>query len=1014
MLAKKNEVKARGILLMAFLDKHQLKFNIHKDAKSLIEAIEKRFGGNKEIKKVQKTLLKQQYENFSGTNSNMIGFKSLLANWRFLRNKADIEEQRLDDLFNNLKIYEAEVKGSSTSSQNTQNIAFVSSNNNDITNKSVSAVPSVSVASSKALVSTLPNVDSLSDAMIYSFFACQFNTPQLDNEDLKKIDDNDLEEMDLKRGHFTRECRSPKDNRNKDTPRRTIPVEADEEPTNYALMAYASSSSSSSSGYDNEGNPQQALKDKGVIDSGCSRHMTGNINFVSNFEEFNKGYVAFGGNPKGDKISGKGKIKSGKLDFDDVYFVKELKFNPSSVSQTCDKKNSVLFTDTKCVVLSSDFKLPDENHVLLRVLREKNMYNIDLKNVVPSGYLTSLFTKAILDESNLWHRRLGHINFKTINKPVKGNLVREKQINHKVKIIRYDNGTEFKNHDLNQLCGMKRIKREFSVARTPQQNRVAERKNRTLIKATRTMLADSLLPIPFSAEAVNTICYVQNRVLVTKPHNKTPYKPLLSRSSSIGFMRPFGCPVTILNTLDPLRKFNGMANEGFLVGYSINSKAYRVFNSRTRIVQETLHINFLKNKPNVAEIGPTWLFDIDTLTQSMNYQPIVAGNQPNDNAGIKENLDAGKVRMETVSAQQYMLLPLWSSSLQDPYNTDDDAAFDVKENENDVHVSAKGSDKFDSKKHDAMAKRDDKGKSHVDMPKLEDNVYLDDEEDVGVEADFSNLETNLYFSPIPTTRVHKDHHVTQIIGFMVYQMDVKSAFHYGTIDEEVYVCQPLGFKDPDYPDKVYKVVKPLYGLHQALKAWKFGFTDIKLTSTPIETEKHLLKDPDGEDVDVHIYRSMIDSLMYLTSSRPVFMFAVYACARFQVTPEVSHLHAVKRIFSDYAGASLNRKSTTRGCQFLGVNIPRCDEDSLELKELMVFMFWSSATLKKVNDVVQLRALIDGKNVVVTEDVIRQDLHLDDADGVECLPNEEIFSELARMGYKKPPPKLTFYKAFFST
>nr|GEX21509.1 retrovirus-related Pol polyprotein from transposon TNT 1-94 [Tanacetum cinerariifolium] len=492
--------------------------------------------------------------------------------------------------------------------------------------------------------------------------------------------------------------------------------------------------------------------------NGCSRHMTRNIYFLSDFKEINQGYVAFRGNPKGGKMTGKGKIKTGKLDFDDVYFVKELKFNLFSVSQMCDKKNSVLFTDTECVVLSSDYNLPDENYVLLRVPRENNMYNADLKNVVPSGDLTCLFAKATLDESNLWHRRLGHKNFKTMNKLVKG------------------------------------IKREFSVARTPQQNRVAKRKNRTLIEAARTMLVDLLLPIPFWAEAVNTACYVQNRVLVTKPYNKTPHELLLGRSPSIGFMRPFGCPVTILNTLDSQGKFDGKADEGFLVGYSINSKAFRVFNSRTRIVQETLHINFLENKPNVVGIGPKWLFDIDTLTQSMNYQPIVAGNQPNDNA------DDDVV----------------------------DAAFDVKENEKNVHVSPSSNDK--PKKHDDKDKRDDKGKSHVDsptgvrdlgakfeefsinstnrvnaisapvttdgpnptnstnsfntaspsdtvvslnfridgkssfvdpskypddpdMPELEDIVYSYDDEEVGAKDGLSNLETNISVGLIPTTRV---------------------------------------------------------------------------------------------------------------------------------------------------------------------------------------------------------------------------------------------------------------------
>ncbi|GJT74740.1 putative ribonuclease H-like domain-containing protein [Tanacetum coccineum] len=308
------------------------------------------------------------------------------------------------------------------------------------------------------------------------------------------------------------------------------------------------------------GNPQLDLQGKGVIDSGCSRHMTGNKSYLSDYEEIDGGFVAFGGNSKGGKITGKGKIRTGKLDFEDVYFVKELKFNLFSVSQMCDKKNNVLFTDTECVVLSSDFKLTDENHVLLKVPRKDNMYSVDLRNVVPQGGLTFLFAKATLDESNLWHRRLGHINFKTMNKLVRGNLVRglpskifendhtcvayqkekqhkascktktvssisqplqmlhmdlfgltfvksimkktyclvvtddfsrfswvfflatkdetsgilkafitgiENQINQRVKIIRCDNGTEFKNKEMNQLCEMKWIKREFSVARTP-------------------------------------------------------------------------------------------------------------------------------------------------------------------------------------------------------------------------------------------------------------------------------------------------------------------------------------------------------------------------------------------------------------------------------------------------------------------------------------------------------------------------------------------------------------------
>nr|GFC03514.1 retrovirus-related Pol polyprotein from transposon TNT 1-94 [Tanacetum cinerariifolium] len=291
----------------------------------------------------------------------------------------------------------------------------------------------------------------------------------------------------------------------------------------------------------------------------------------------------------------------------------------------------------------------------------------------------------------------------------------------------------FKNHDLNQFCGMKGIKREFSVARTPQQNRVTERKNKTLIEAARTMLVDLLLPIPFWAEAVNTACYVQNRVLVTKPHNKTPYELLLGRTHSIGFIRPFVCLVTILNTLDPLGKFDGKADDRFLVGYSINSKAFKVFNSRTKIIQETLHINFLENQPNVVGSGPKWLFDIDTLTQSMNYQPVVARNQPNHNAGIKKNLDAG-VRDLSDEFEE-----LFVNNIN-------------RVNAASTPITAIGPNATNSTNSFNVAGPSDNAVSP--------NFEIDDKEDVGAEADFPNLETNISVSPIPTTRVHKDHPIS--------------------------------------------------------------------------------------------------------------------------------------------------------------------------------------------------------------------------------------------------------------
>nr|GEW50685.1 hypothetical protein [Tanacetum cinerariifolium] len=241
-LAKKNELKARGTLLMALLDKHQLNFNIHKDAKSIMEAIEKRFGGNKETKKVQKTLLKQQYEKFSGSSSESLDqiydrLQKLISQLEILGESLSQEDINLKFLRSLPSESEAEVKSSSSTSHTTQNIAFVSFQNTDSTNESVSFIRSVTAASTKVPFYALPNVDNLSDVVIYSFFASQSKSPQLDNDDLKQIDADDLEEMDLKwqmemltvrarrRDHFARKCRSPKDTRKKDTQRRSDPVE---------------------------------------------------------------------------------------------------------------------------------------------------------------------------------------------------------------------------------------------------------------------------------------------------------------------------------------------------------------------------------------------------------------------------------------------------------------------------------------------------------------------------------------------------------------------------------------------------------------------------------------------------------------------------------------------------------------------------------------------------------------------------------------------------------------------
>ncbi|KAJ9567763.1 hypothetical protein OSB04_003729 [Centaurea solstitialis] len=909
------------------------------------------------------------------------------------------------------------------------------------------------------------------------------------------------------------------------------------------------------------------------VDSGCSRHMTGIMSLLEDFKKFEGGHVAFGDNPTGGKISGKGKVSKGKMTFDDVYYVEQLRYNLLSVSQVCDKKFGVFFTDTECLILAPGFKI-DESQVMLRTPRKDNVYCLDIEDASSLSSLNCLFSKASVSESSLWHRRMCHMNFKNMNLLVKNNLVRglpakefscddhcvaclkgkksyclvivddysrftwvyflrtkdetsglikpfvtrvENKTNLRVKVIRSDNGTEFKNADLNNFCEEKGIERQYSAPRTPQQNGVAERRNMTLIEAARTMLADSKLPITFWAEAVNTACYVQNRVLIVKSKGKTPYELFEKKKPFIGFLKPFGCPCTILDTKTHLGKFESKSDDGFLVGYSSQSKALRVFNSSTRIIEESDNVKRNENTPNIPGSGPNWLFDIDSLTNSLNMSytvntgsgtdqiqetspPFVVFPMPldesNDNCTTAELTSEEPKEPETAEKNDDQPIvessettdeipvleegPQWD---QEPEVNDSNLGVDLPEeplhltrtqknhpptlvigdiqspmitrkqskslpNPHLSMISVFLSQTEPKKAHDAMKdpswieamqeellqfvlqhvwdlvdlpkghrvigtkwifrnKTDERGIVIKNKARLVAQGYTQEE---GIDYDdvfapVARIEAIRLFLAFASYK-----------GFKVYQMDVKSAFLYGTIDEEVYVSQPPGFEDPKYPDKVYKLRKALgvidktlfikrtktdillvqiyvdaiifgstkddmckefedlmhkkfnmssmgeltffLGLQVKQKTdgifinqskyvasvlQKFGMNDAKPASTPMETHKHLTADVEGEEVDVHHYRSMIGSLMYLTASRPDIMFAVCVCARYQVRPKESHLHAVKRIFkylkgqprlglwypsdssfdlvaytdSDYGGANLDRKSTSGGCQFLG-------------------------------------------------------------------------------------------------
>nr|GEY92368.1 retrovirus-related Pol polyprotein from transposon TNT 1-94 [Tanacetum cinerariifolium] len=530
----------------------------------------------------------------------------------------------------------------------------------------------------------------------------------------------------------------------------------------------------------------------------------------------------------------------------------------------------------------------------------------------------------------------------------------------KVKIIRYDNRGKFRNKEMNDFCSRKGIKREFSNARTPQQNGVAKRRNRTLIEAARTMLADAKLHVTFWAEVVNTACYVQNRVLVNKSQNKTSYELFNGRTPAIGFLKQFGCHVMILNTLDNLRKFEAKGDEGYFIMYYMTSKAFRVFNKRTKRVEENLHVDFLENKVIEKGAGPNWLFDIDSLTNSMNYVPVVVTSTNSTNfLGTKEA--ASQDVKKNVSSLRYIALPNWFHDAHlesSTSNTQDACNADAPESSGNSNPTATSTNPLGDHMETLIVetpfpttsspvptaclndslepsrvrpigtkwvhknKKDERGIVIRNKARLVAQGYTQEE---GIDYD----EVFAHVARIKAIRLFLAY--ASFMGFIVYQMDVNSAFLYGTIDEEVYVMQPPGFQDPKFPARVYKVEKAMYGLHQAFRAWY----DVTSGNNPMDKENPWGKDGTGKDVDLHLYRSMIGSLMHLTTSRPDIMFAVCVCARHQVTPKEYHMHAVKRIFrylkghpklglwypkespfdlvaysdSDYGGATQDRKSS---------------------------------------------------------------------------------------------------------
>jgi len=320
----------------------------------------------------------------------------------------------------------------------------------------------------------------------------------------------------------------------------------------------------------------------------------------------------------------------------------------------------------------------------------------------------------------------------------------ENQFDLKVKVMRSDNGTEFKNETLDSFCAGKGIDRQFSAARTPQQNEVVERKNRTLIEAARTMLADLKLPITFWAEAVSTACFVQNRSIIVKDHKKTPYELLFKRKPQMGFFRSFGCPVSVLNTSDQLAKFDAKACDGFFVGYSSQSIAYRVYISKHNIIEESMNVEFHENSfPKIIN-GPAWLFDIDALTNSLNSDSF------DHSAGFHSGEDS----------DDEVIVP-FPSKYPDLSNLDVHANFDDCIPPADPPTTSKSPNAIeDILEHDELIADDGYKYFHSSPHESDPSIQTKNIQDFN----YTNLEDEVIVDSVPTSRIQKYHPQSNIIG----------------------------------------------------------------------------------------------------------------------------------------------------------------------------------------------------------------------------------------------------------
>ncbi|GJX95587.1 retrovirus-related pol polyprotein from transposon TNT 1-94 [Tanacetum coccineum] len=560
-----------------------------------------------------------------------------------------------------------------------------------------------------------------------------------------------------------------------------------------------------------------------IVNSGCSKHMTGNLKCLSNFMEQFMGTVKFE-NDQITPILGYGDLVQGNVTIKRVYYVEGLNHNLFSVGQFYDADLEVAFWKSTCYIC--DLKGND----LLTGSRGTNLCSITLQDKSTPNPIC-LMAKATSSQAWLWHCRLSHLNFNTINLLSKYDIVTGLS---KLKFV--------KDHLCSscELGKAKRIEHQTSTARTPEQNGIVKRWNRTLVEAARTMLSAAKVPLFFWAEAIATACFIQNRLLISPRHEKTPYHIINGRKPSVKFFHIFGSLCYIVTDGENLDKMKEKGDACIFVWYSTQSRAYMVYNKRTRVIVETIHVNFvelLQMASDHVSSDPVPQC-LTTALEHASLSPIVSNSSAVTTGDATNQCQQQNTTPSTLTIVAADILPL---NIQTTSATTNQAS-----TQGPTVTAIENKNKVDEENIVIRSK------ARLVAKGYNQQKGIDFEESF---APVARLEVVQLFVAYAA---HK--------SFPVYQMDVKTAFLNGPLKEEVYVNQPNGFVDPHLPDKVYRLKKALYGLKQALRAWYDELANFLVSKgfTKGSIDPTLFINKKGEDIFlVQIY---VDDIIFLSTN----------------------------------------------------------------------------------------------------------------------------------------------------